>query len=494
MANIQPLKDIKPKYTQIFINNKFINSISGKTFPDINPSSGDKIVDVQEGDKADANAAVAAAKKAFALDSPWRTMDASQRGEYLGKLADLVTRDTQILASLECLDVGKPFTAAVGDMGAVSKLLRYYAGMADKICGKTIPVDGVFFTYTRVEPVGVVGAILPWNFPMLMLVAKVGPALAAGCTIVVKPAEQTPLTALHFASLVAEAGVPPGVLNVVPGYGPTAGATLVHHPDVDKLTFTGSTEIGRLIMKGSSESNLKKVTLELGGKNPAIVFADADLDNAVETAHFGLFFNMGQCCTAASRLYVQEGVYDKFVEKAVEKAKKRTVGDPFDPKFESGPQVDEDQFKKILELIESGKKEGAKLMCGGSRLGDKGYFVQPTVFADVNDNMRIAREEIFGPVQQIIKFKTLEEVIPRANDTRYGLAAAVFTKDIDKAITISNALQAGTVWVNTYHIVTAQAPFGGYKESGIGREYSEEGVREYCQIKTVTIKIPHKTS
>jgi retinal dehydrogenase len=410
------------------------------------------------------------------------------------KLADLLERDLPIIATLESMDSGKPFTAAALELGGAGKALRYYAGFADKICGKTIPVDGDYFTYTRVEPIGVVGAILPWNFPLGILLGKVGPALAAGCTLVIKPAEQTPLTALHFASLVLEAGVPPGVINILTGFGPTVGAPLVHHNDVDKITFTGSTEVGRLIMKGAGESNLKKVTLELGGKSPLIVFADADLDTAVEQAHFALFYNMGECCVAASRCYVQEGIYDKFVEKAVQRAKKRTVGDPFDPKNEAGPQIDDDQFKKILELIESGKKEGAKLMCGGGRLGDKGYFVQPTVFADVKDNMRIAREEIFGPVQQIIKFKTLEEVLPRANDTRYGLAAAVFTKDIDKAITMANSLQAGTVWVNCYHVVNPQAPFGGYKESGMGRENAEEGVKEYCEVKTVTIKIPHKTS
>jgi acyl-CoA reductase-like NAD-dependent aldehyde dehydrogenase len=488
------LKDLKIKYTQIFINNQFVNSKSGKTFADINPVNCEKIVDIQEGDKADIDAAVAAAKKAMELTSPWRRMDASARGLLLTKLADLVIRDLQILATLECLDVGKPFTAALGDIQGGAKTLRFFAGYADKLCGKTIPVDGEYFTYTRLEPIGIVGAILPWNFPLFLLCNKVGPAIAAGCALVIKPAEQTPLTALHFAALVAEAGIPPGVINVVPGYGPTAGAAMVYHQDIDKITFTGSTEVGRIIMKGAGESNLKKVTLELGGKSPNVIFSDADLDYAVEMSHFALFFNMGQCCTAGSRCYVQEDIYDKFVEKAVERAKKRTVGDPFDPKFESGPQIDDEQFKKILELIDSGKKEGAKLMCGGGRLGDKGYFVQPTVFADVKDNMRIAREEIFGPVQQIIKFKTLEEVLPRANDTRYGLAAAVFTKDIDKAITMANSLQAGTVWVNCYHVVNPQAPFGGYKESGMGRENAEEGVKEYCEVKTVTIKIPHKTS
>jgi len=492
--DIKPVKDIKIKYTQLFINNQFVNARSGKTFPDINPSTGGKIADIQEADKADVDVAVAAAKKAFQLNSPWRRLDASARGVFILKLADLLERDLATLTTLECLDVGKPFAAAAAEIAGSAKGLRYYAGIADKLCGKTIPVDGDYFTYTRVEPVGVVGAILPWNFPLNILLGKVGPALAAGCTMVIKPAEQTPLTALHFAALVAEAGIPPGVINIVTGYGPGAGAPLVHHQDVDKITFTGSTEVGRLIMKGAGESNLKKVTLELGGKSPLIIFSDADLDTAVEQAHFALFYNMGQCCTAASRCYVQEGIYDKFVQKAAERAKKRTVGDPFDSKNEAGPQIDDDQFKKILELIESGKKEGAKLMCGGARAGDKGYFIQPTVFADVKDNMRIAREEIFGPVQQIIKFQTLEEVIPRANDTRYGLAAAVFTKDLDKAITIANSVQAGTVWVNCYHAFTVQAPFGGYKESGIGRENSEEGVLEYCQVKTVTVKIPHKNS
>jgi len=492
--DVKPVKDIKIKYTQLFINNQFVNAKSGKTFPDINPATGEKIADIQEADKADVDAAVAAAKKAFELNSPWRKLDASARGQFLLKLADLLKRDVATLATLECMDSGKPFNAAAMEMAGCGVGLRYYAGIADKICGKTIPVDGDYFTYTRIEPVGVVGAILPWNFPLNILLGKVGPALAAGCTLVIKPAEQTPLTALHFASLVQEAGLPPGVINIVNGYGPTAGAPLVSHQDVDKITFTGSTEVGRLIMKGAGESNLKKVTLELGGKSPLIIFADANLDEAVEKAHFALFFNMGQCCTAASRCYVQEGIYDAFVQKATERAKKRTTGDPFDPKNEAGPQIDDDQFKKILELIDSGKKEGAKLMCGGSRIGDKGYFIQPTVFSDVKDDMRIAREEIFGPVQQIIKFKTLEEVIPRANNTRYGLAAAVFTKDIDKAITIANSVQAGTVWVNCYHAFTVQAPFGGYKESGIGRENGEDGVLEYCQIKTVTIKIPQKNS
>jgi len=493
-SKISPVHDLKVKYTQIFINNEWHNSKSGKTFPTLNPTNAEKLADIQEADKADVELAVAAAVKAFELGSEWRRMDASARGELIYKLATLIERDVKTMATLETLDNGKPFQMSVGDVMAATKILKYNAGYADKITGKTIPIDGDYFAYTRMEPVGVVGAILPWNFPLFLCCAKVGPALCAGCTMVIKPAEQTPLTALHLAALIKEAGFPPGVVNFVPGYGPTAGSAISSHKDVDKVSFTGSTEVGRYIMEAAAKSNLKKVTLELGGKSPNIVFADADLDYAVEMSHFALFFNMGQCCTAGSRTFVQEEIYDKFLEKTVERAKRRTVGDPMNDKNESGPQIDEDQFKKILELIESGKQEGAKLLCGGAKLGDKGYFIQPTVFGDVKDNMRICREEIFGPVQQIIKFKTLDEVIPRANNTTYGLAASVFTKDIDKAMTIANSVRAGTVWVNCYHVVGPQQPFGGFKESGIGREYAEEGIKEYCEVKSIVVKIPVKNS
>lgn len=490
----EPIKNPQIRYSSLFINNEFVKAESGKTFDDINPSTFEKIATIQEGDKADVNKAVAAAKAAFELNSEWRKTDASSRGQFVNKLADLLDRDKLYLASLECLDVGKPFLQSMGDIVFAIKCLRYYAGWADKICGSTPPVDGNFFTYTRYEPVGVCAAILPWNFPLALLCWKVGQALSAGCTMVIKPAEQTPLTALYFGSLCKELGLPPGVINIVPGFGPTAGSALAYHMDVDKISFTGSTEVGRLIMKASGESNLKKVTLELGGKSPNVVFADADLDYAVEQSHIALFMNMGQCCTAGSRCYVQEEIYDKFVEKAVARAQKKTVGDPFDTKNENGPQVDEEQYKKILSLIQSGKDEKARLMCGGDRLGNIGYFIQPTVFADVTDDMRIAKEEIFGPVQQIIKFKTMEEVIPRANNTAYGLAASVFTRDINKALTYANSVRAGTIWINCYHVVQPQAPFGGYKESGIGREHGEEGVNEYCEVKTVTIAIPHKNS
>ncbi|KRY82021.1 Retinal dehydrogenase 2 [Trichinella pseudospiralis] len=473
---------------EIFINNQFINSVKGNTFADINPSNGTTIADIQAAEKPDIDKAVEAARRAFHRDSIWSRMNASERGKYLFKLADLIERDVAVLATLDTLDVGKPFKDAVNDIFSGAKFLRYFGGYADKLCGQTVPIDDDYFAFTRLEPVGVCGIILPWNFPLTLLCWKVGPALCAGCTLVIKPAEQTPLSALHFASLVAEAGLPPGVINVVPGFGPKAGAALAHHMNVDKISFTGSTKIGKLIMEAAATSNLKRTTLLLGGKSPCIVFADADVDFAVKMCHFGLFHNMGQCCTAASRCYVQEEIYDEFVEKAVEFAKRKIIGDPFDPEVEHGPQVDSKAFHQILQLIESGKQEGAKLLCGGEAIVDSpGYYIQPTVFADVTDNMRIAKEEIFGPVQQILKFKTLDEVIERANNTNYGLAASIFTKNFDNAIKFVNSVQAGTAWVNCHHVVCPQIPFGGYKESGIGREHGWEGVKEYCEVKTVSI-------
>lgn len=488
-----PIRSPEIKFTKIFINNEWVNSESGKTFPTVNPSTGKNICDVQEGDKADIDKAVAAAKQAFEFGSPWQTLDASKRGVLLNKLASLVERDRQYIASLETLDNGKPFSAAYrGDMNMVMNVLRYFAGWPDKIQGRTIPLDGTFFCYTRHEPVGVVGAIIPWNFPLCSVVIKLAPALACGNTVVLKPAEQTPLTALYFASLIKEAGFPPGVVNVVPGYGPTAGKALSAHPDVNKISFTGSTEIGKEILAEAARSNLKRVTLELGGKSPLVVWKDADLDSVVEWAHQAVFYNMGQVCTAGSRTYVHEDIYDEFLKRAVARAQAKKVGDPYDMNSESGPQVSEEQFTKILELIESGKNEGAKLECGGGRLGSEGYFVQPTVFSNVTEKMRIGREEIFGPVQQIIKFKDLEEVITRANDTTYGLAASIFTKDIDTALTFSSRVKAGTVWINCYNATSTAAPFGGFKMSGIGRELGEYGLAAYTEIKNVVMKTPVK--
>jgi len=338
----------------------------------------------------------------------------------------------------------------------------------------------------------VVGQIIPWNYPILMISWKLGPALAAGCTVVLKPAEQTPLTALYIGSLLKEAGFPPGVLNVVPGYGPTAGAAISGHPDIEKVAFTGSTDVGRLIMAAAANSNMKRCTLELGGKSPLIVLADADIEEAATIAHGAIFNNHGQNCCAGSRTYVQAEVYDAFVKKATELALARKVGDPFVDGVQQGPQIDQEQLSKITELMESGKKEGAKLHCGGERLGDKGYFVKPTVFSDVKDNMRIAREEIFGPVQSIFKFNTIEEAITRANDTKYGLAAGIITNDLNKALLFIQSVHAGSVWVNCYDAVVPQAPFGGFKQSGQGRELGEAALKEYLEVKTVTIALKEK--
>jgi acyl-CoA reductase-like NAD-dependent aldehyde dehydrogenase len=436
--------------------------------------------------------AVKAAQKAFARGSEWRNMDASQRAKLMLKLADLLERDINVIANLESLDNGKTFTNAQFDVHFSINLLRYYAGWCDKIHGKTLPVDGNAVAFTRKEPIGVVGQILPWNYPVLMVIFKWAPVLATGCTSIVKPAEQTPLTALYVCSLAKEAGIPAGVLNVVPGYGPTAGAAISSHPDIKKVAFTGSTEVGKLIMKAAAESNLKKVSLELGGKSPLVVFDDADLDEAVPMAQEAVFTNHGQICCAGSRTFVQEGIYDEFVRRSVELAKTRKVGCPFVPETQQGPQVDDDTFQKILSYIEYGKQDGARLEIGGKRIGNKGYFVEPTVFSNVTDDMRIAKDEIFGPVQSIIKFKTLEEVIERANNTNYGLAAGCITKNIDNAMSFAQGVEAGSVWVNCYNATGVNTPFGGYKESGIGRELGEEGLESYLEIKSVVIKTPYK--
>ncbi|ETE73042.1 Retinal dehydrogenase 2, partial [Ophiophagus hannah] len=428
---------------KIFINNEWQNSESGKIFPVFNPATGEQICEVQEADKADTDKAVQAARLAFSLGSVWRRMDASERGRLLEKLADLVERDRALLAvsrTMESLNSGKPFLQAFYvDLHGVIKTLRYFAGWADKIHGLTIPVDGDYFTFTRHEPIGVCGQIIPWNFPLLMFAWKIAPALCCGNTVVLKPAEQTPLTALHLGTLIKEAGFPPGVVNILPGFGPTVGAAIASHTGIDKIAFTGSTEVGKLVQEAAGRSNLKRVTLELGGKSPNIIFADADLEHAVEQAHQGVFFNQGQCCTAGSRIYVEEPIYEEFVRRSVERAKRRVVGSPFDPATEQGPQI-------------------------------------------------------FGPVQEILRFKTMEEVIERANNSDFGLVAAVFTRDINKALTVSSAMQAGTVWVNCYNALNAQSPFGGFKMSGNGREMGECGLREYSEVKTVTIRIPQKNS
>ncbi|XP_067010826.2 aldehyde dehydrogenase 1A1-like [Anabrus simplex] len=480
------------KYTQIFINNQFVDAVSGKKFRTINPATGETNAEVAEGDKADVDKAVAAARAAFRRGSPWRSMDASARAKLMHKLADLIDRDAEYLGSLETLDNGMPIKFSTFFAHMAADIMRYYAGWADKIHGHTIPTDGTNFTYTRKEPVGVVGQIIPWNFPIMMLVWKWGVVMATGCTSVLKPAEQTPLTALYIASLSREAGFPDGVVNVVPGYGPTAGGAITAHSDINKVAFTGSTEVGHLIMEMAGKTNLKRVSLELGGKSPLVIWKDVDLDEAVNIAYDAIFANQGQSCAAGSRTYVHEDIYDEFVKRATAKAVARKVGDPFDAANEQGPQIDDEMFNKVLGLIESGKREGAKVECGGNRLGDRGFFIQPTVFSNVSDNMRIAKEEIFGPVQSILKFSTLDEVIERANKTTYGLAAGILTKDLETAITFANAVEAGSVWVNCYAAVAPQTPFGGFKQSGLGRELGEDSLHEYLEVKTVSIKMPSK--
>ena len=473
----------------LFIGGKWQDSVSGKSFATVNPATGEAICQVAEGDKADIDLAIKAARKAFA-EGPWPKMSASERGRLLSKLADLIEQNQEELAALESLDNGKPLRDALAaDLPLTIKCYRYYAGWADKIHGKTIPVEGPYFCYTKHEPVGVVGQIIPWNFPLLMQAWKWGPALAMGCTMVLKPAEQTPLTALRVAQLAQDAGFPDGVINVVPGFGPTAGAALSGHMDVDKVAFTGEYTTGQLIMEAAARSNLKRVTLELGGKSPNIVFADADLDAAVAGAYFGLFFNQGQCCCAGSRLFVEDSIHDEFVDKIVEKAKSQKVGDPFDPATTQGPQVSEEQCDRIMGYIDAGKKEGAKLLTGGKRVGTKGYFIEPTVFDNVRDEMKIAREEIFGPVMNILKFENMSEVIRRGNQTFFGLAAAVWTNDITKAHRIAASLRAGTVWINCYDVFDAAAPFGGFKMSGIGRELGEYAMQNYTEVKTVYVNL-----
>lgn len=406
------------------------------------------------------------------------------------KFADLMEQHADELAALESLDNGKPlFMSKIADIPLAVDHFRYYAGWADKIHGKTIPNDGPYFGYTLHEPLGVVGQIIPWNFPLLMLAWKVAPALACGNTVVLKPAEQTPLTAMRVGQLALEAGLPPGVLNVLPGYGPTAGAAITSHPLVDKVAFTGSSEIGRLVGKAAAEQ-IKPVSLELGGKSPTIVWKDVNVDKAVEDAHFALFFNHGQCCAAGSRLYVHEAIYDEFLEKSIARAKSRKVGDPFLDGVEQGPQVDADQFSKIMGYIDAGKREGAELVAGGARHGEKGYYIEPTVFANAHDDMTIAKEEIFGPVQTIMKYSSMDEVIKRANNSPYGLAAGIMAQDVDVVNTLSRSVKAGTVWVNCYNVYDSAMPFGGYKTSGVGRDKGEYALEHYTQVKAVYQKLP----
>jgi len=483
--------------TRLFINNEFVDAKSGKTFKTVNPATEEVIADIQEAGQEDVNIAVAAAKAAF---KTWKKSNACDRRDMLLKLADLVEQHREQLAELESLDNGKPQHVANGvDIGFVIECYRYYAGWADKGGGKVINSTrdtGSTFCFTKHEPIGVCGMIIPWNFPLLMQAWKLAPALAMGCTCVMKLSEKTPLSGMMLCHLIKEAGFPPGVVNMLNGPGST-GEMIARHMDISKVAFTGSSGVGHKIAVAAGESNLKKVTLELGGKSPLIICKDADLDQAAVSAHIGLFVNMGQCCCASSRLYVHEDVHDAFVAKVTDHAKKlRTQGDTTSettvPICDLGPQVDKIQFDKILGYIESGKKEGAKVLLGGERQGNKGYYIKPTVFSDVQDDMKIAKEEIFGPVMQILKFKTLEEAIERANNTHYGLAAGICTRDVGTALKVAHDLDAGTVWINCYDNFDMACPFGGYKQSGWGREKGEYALENYTQVKCVMLPMDCK--
>jgi len=472
----------------LFIDGEFVPSLSGKTFKSINPATEEVLVEVAEAEAPDIDRAVKAARRAFE-SGPWSRMSAAERSRLLYRLADLMEEHKLQLAQLETLDNGKPIRESLNaDLPLAIEHIRYYAGWPTKVVGQTIPVAGKYFNYTRHEPVGVVGQIIPWNFPLLMACWKIGAALAMGCTVVLKPAEQTPLSALYLAKLIQEAGFPPGVVNVVPGFGETAGQALVEHPDVNKIAFTGSTEVGKLIMRNAA-ATLKRVTLELGGKSPNIILPDADMSRAIPGAFMGIMFNQGQVCCAGSRLFVQKKAYDNVVADLVSLAKKIRQGPGLDQGTEMGPLVSDEQEKRVLGYIEKGVEEGAEVLVGGGKATDRGYFVQPTIFANVRDDMTIAREEIFGPVVAAMPFEDLDEVIARANDTEYGLAAGVWTENIRNAHYIASKLKAGTVWVNCYNVFDAAAPFGGYKQSGIGREMGSYALNNYTEVKDVWISL-----
>jgi len=475
---------------RLFINNEWRDGEGSKTLDVVNPATEEIVAEVASADRADVDAAVRAARAA--LNGPWSKMSARDRGRLLWRVGDALMERADEIARLETLHNGKPiFESRQIEIPAAAECFQYYAGWADKLHGETIPVRGEYLAYTLREPVGVIAAIVPWNFPLLLTAWKVAPALACGNTVIIKPASQTPLTAIALAEIAAKIGVPPGVLNVITGPGSTVGQMLVEHPGIDKIAFTGDTATGKGIMRGAAET-LKKITLELGGKSPNIVFADADLDAAIRGATTGIFYGKGEVCAAGSRLLVDKAVKHEFVDKVAARAKKMVPGDPMDPKTRLGAVASRKQLETDLRYIEVAKKEGAALVAGGARADigtGKGYFLQPTIFDGVTPDMTIAREEIFGPVLAAIEFGDVDEAIARANDSTYGLAAAVWTRDIKKAHHVARCLQAGTVWINTYNVYDTAAPFGGYKQSGFGREMSVHALEHYTQLKTVWVDL-----
>jgi phenylacetaldehyde dehydrogenase len=475
---------------QLFINGQWCDAASGRTFQTPNPATGETLARVAEGDVEDINRAVRAARKAF--EGPWGAMTPSERGRLIWRIGDLILEHADELAQLESLDNGKPFAVArAADVPLAADLFHYMAGWATKIEGNSINISvpympgANFHSYTLREPLGVVGQIIPWNFPLLMAAWKLGPALATGNCVVLKPAEQTPLTALRLAGLIAEAGLPDGVVNVVPGFGETAGAALAAHHDVDKVAFTGSTAVGKLIVAASAASNLKKLTLELGGKSPNIIFDDAGPD-AIEGAANAIFFNHGQCCVAGSRLYVQRSRFDEVVDGVAQIAKSIKMGPGMEPGTQMGPLVSDEQLRLVTGYLESGEAQGATALAGGGRFGDRGYFVEPTVLTNTRPDMKVVREEIFGPVLVAAPFSDTDEIAAVANDSEFGLGAGIWTKDIGKAHALAKKLRAGTVWINCYNVFDAALPFGGYKQSGWGREMGHEALNAYTEVKAVT--------
>jgi phenylacetaldehyde dehydrogenase len=479
---------------QLFIDGQLVDAKSGKTFDTVNPATGETLATIAEGDVVDIDLAVRAARRAFD-DGPWGRMTPSERGRIIWRIGDLISEHLEEFAELETLDNGKPLAVArAADVPLAAELFRYMAGWATKIEGNTIPLSvpyapgAEFHAYTLREPVGVVGQIIPWNFPLLMAAWKLGPALATGNTVVLKPAEQTPLSALYLAEIMAEAGLPDGVVNVVNGYGETAGAALAAHEGVDKIAFTGSTEVGRLIATAAT-GNLKKVSLELGGKSPNIVFADADPQAAIAGAANAIFFNHGQCCVAGSRLYVEADRFDEVVAGVADIAKSIKLGDGFDSDTQMGPLVSDEQLEKVGGFLDSGRQEGATVVTGGARQGDKGFFFQPTVISKTRPDMRVVREEIFGPVVVASPFESMDEIAATANDSPYGLGAGIWTKDISKAHALAKRIRAGTVWINCYNVFDAALPFGGYKQSGWGREMGHEALEAYTELKAVCTQL-----
>lgn len=473
---------------KLLIGGKWVSARSGKTFETINPANEEVLALVAEGDRADVDEAVRAARKAFE-EGQWSRVSPHQRARYLLKIADLVEQHGEELAELITLDNGKPISESVSEVARTAETFRYYAGWATKIYGETNPSGPEFFNYTLREPVGVCGQIIPWNGPLSTISWKVAPALVCGNTVVLKPAEQTPLPALRMGHLILEAGVPDGVVNIVTGFGPTAGAAIAAHPDIDKVAFTGSTEVGKLILQASA-GNLKRVSLELGGKSPNVIFADAEMERAVALSAAGVFRNQGQVCCAATRMFVQEGIYDEFAERIAAKAGEIKLGQPLDPATTMGPLVSSEQHERVLGYLKLASEEGAQAKAGGARgPQEKGYFVQPTIYTGVENTMTIAREEIFGPVAVLISFKDEHDAVLQGNDTAYGLGAGVWTRDVRRAHKVARALKAGSVWVNCYGIIDPISPFGGYKESGFGRELGRHSLDLYTQVKSVYVKL-----